>query len=197
MLADAVIQNAIEYNYSNPEVGVAFFFCDYKNSLTWNIVHILDAMASQISRQNDDAYNMLQTYYDQLHPAGRLEKSPDTEDLKDKITKMSKHFKQIIVIVDGLDECGDSSDVVIKTLSELATFTPKMSMTLFSRHEVNIEEWLQEDFNHISIAAKNDDVKLYVRAKMKKRIQNRRLRITSMKLKNEIMNKLVENAKGI
>lgn len=197
VLAGAVIQEAIALRGPHPEVGVAFFFCDYKDPGTWNIVNILGAIASQLSRQNDDAYNSLQTYYDQLHPARQLGKSPDTEDLRDKITEMSEHFKQIIVIVDGLDECGESSDVVVETLSELATYTSKMSIALFSRHEVNIEEWLREDFDHIPIAAKSDDVRLYVGAEMEKRIQNRRLRISNLELKDEIMNKLVEGAKGM
>lgn len=197
VLAGAVIQDAIERCDSNPEVGVAFFFCDYKNPTTWNIVNILGAIASQLSRQKDDAYNSLQKYYDQLHPAGRLEKSPDREELRDKITEMSKHFGQIIIIVDGLDECGESSDVVAETLSELAKYTSNMSMALFSRHEVNIQEWLRDDFEHIEIAAKSNDVRLYVAAEMEKRIQNRRLRISNMDLKDEIMNKLVDGAKGM
>ena len=197
VLAGAVIQDAITRSYSHPEVGVAFFFCDYKNPSTWNILNILGAMASQLSKQNNDAYSRLQTYYDQLHPAGRLEKSPDSEDLRAKITEMSEHFKQVIVIVDGLDECGDSTDVVVETLSELANYTPNMSMALLSRHEVNIQGWLQDDFGHIPIAANSEDVRLYVGAEMEKRIQNRRLQITSVELKDEIMNKLVEGAKGM
>lgn len=197
VLAGAVIQDAIERSDSHSEVGIAFFFCDYKNESTWNIVNILGAIASQISQQNDDAFNDLKNYYDQLHPAGRLGKSPDTEDLRDKITEMSKYFKQTIVIVDGLDECGDDSDIVSETLSELANYTTNMSMALFSRREVNIQGWLQEDFEHIEIAAKSNDVRLYVAAEMEKRIQNRRLRISNMELKDEIMNKLVDGAKGM
>ncbi|PGH32755.1 hypothetical protein GX50_04470 [[Emmonsia] crescens] len=170
VLAGAAIQDAITRSYSNPEVGVAFFFCDYKDSKTWDIVSILGAMASQIGRQNDAAYSSLQIYYDELHPDKRLEMSPDAEDLRAKVTQMSEHFKQKIVIVDGLDECGDNTDTV---------------------------EWLQEDFDHIPIAAKSDDVRLYVGAGVEKRIENRRLRITSMELKDEIMSKLVEDAKGM
>jgi hypothetical protein len=113
VLAGAVIQDAITRSYSHPKVGVAFFFCDYKNSSIWDILNILGAMASQLSRQNDNAYSRLQTYYDQLRSAGRLEKNPDSEDLRVKITEMSEDFEQIIIFVDGLDECGDSIDAVV------------------------------------------------------------------------------------
>ena len=197
ILAGAVIQEAMERSDCHAEVGVAFFFCDYKNSATWNIVNILGAIASQLSRQHDGAYDSLEKYYDQLHPAERLDKSPDTEELRDKIIEMSKHFQQILVIVDGLDECGDSSDVVVESLSELASYTSNMSMALFSRHEVNIQGWLEKDFEHVEIAAQSNDVQLYVAAEMEKRIHNRRLRISSMELKDEIMNRLVDGAKGM
>lgn len=197
VLAGVVIQDAIERSLSHPEVGVAFFFCDYKNQTTWNIVNVLGAIASQISRQNDDAFNSLKTYYDQLHPARGLEMTPDTKDLRDKVIEMSKYFKQTIVIVDGLDECDDNSDDVTATLAELVNYTPNMSMALFSRHEVNIQERLQRDFEHIEIAAQSHDVRLYVAAEMEKRIQNRRLRISNMELKDEVMKKLIDGAKGM
>ncbi|KAF2488662.1 hypothetical protein BU16DRAFT_224836 [Lophium mytilinum] len=197
VLAGAVIQDALTRSYSQPEVGVAFFFCDYKNPNTWDIAMILGAIASQLSRQNEDAYSKLQVYYDQLHPARHLAKSPDPGELRAKITDMSEHFKQIIIIVDGLDECGDNTDDVVQALSELADYTPNTSVALLSRHEANIEAWLREDFDHIAIAAKSDDVRLYVGAEMERRIQNRQLRITSMELKDEILTKLVEGAKGM
>lgn len=197
VLAGAVIQDTITRSYSHSEVGVAFFFCDYMNPDTWDIANILGALASQLGRQNDNAYNRLQTYYDELHPPGRLERSLDPEELRAKITEMSDNFKQVIFIVDGLDECGHSTDVVVETLAELANYTPNMSTSLFSRPEVNIQECLQEDFDHISIAARSDDVRLYAGAEIEQRIQIRRLRITSIGLKDEILNRLVDKAKGM
>jgi hypothetical protein len=62
-------------------------------------------------------------------------------------------------------------------------------MALFSRHEVKIQGWLQEDFDHIFIVGNSEDVRLYIGAEIEKRIQNRRLQITSMELKDEIINK--------
>lgn len=197
VLAGAVIQEAIEKSESHTAVGVAFFFCDYKNSATWDIVNILGAIASQISLQNDRAYDSLQHYHEQLHPAGSLGKNPEADDLRELIIQMSRQFKQTLVIIDGLDECGDSSDIVTDNLSKLTNSTPNMSMALFSRREVNIEQWLQQDFKHIEIAAQSTDVRLYVAAEMEKRIQNRRLRISNMALKDEILNKLVDGAKGM
>jgi hypothetical protein len=41
MLAGAVIQDAITRGYSHRGVGVAFFFCDYKNSHSWDMANIL------------------------------------------------------------------------------------------------------------------------------------------------------------
>jgi len=86
---------------------------------------------------------------------------------------------------------------VVEALAELANYTPNMSTSLFSRPEINIRDWLQEDFDHISIAASSDDVRLYAGAEMEHRIQTRRLRITSMGLKDEILNRLVDKAKGM
>ena len=110
---------------------------------------------------------------------------------------MSKHFRQIIVMVNGLDECGESSVCVSKSLSKLVNNTLNLFMALFSRPEIDIRECLQEAFEHIEITANSNDVRLYVLAEMEKRVQNQRLRISNMELKDEIMNKLVDGAKGM
>lgn len=68
VLAGSVIQEALNRSYSNQQVGVAFFFCDYKNSETWETVAILGAVASQLARQKDVAFEILRQYHNDLRP---------------------------------------------------------------------------------------------------------------------------------
>ncbi len=72
-------------------------------------MNILGAIAIQIGKQKDAAFGLLQEYYDELHPRQGLERSPDADDLRRLINTMSELFTQVLVVVDGLDECGDST----------------------------------------------------------------------------------------
>ncbi|KAJ9130936.1 Ankyrin repeat protein [Coniochaeta hoffmannii] len=165
VLAGAVVQDALSRSCAEPNVAVGFFFCDYKSPLTWDIANILGAVASQLARQKDEAFGVLQDYYHELHPQNGLKKNPDPSELRARIIKMSQLFDQVIIIVDGLDECGDNTDDVVEVLSELGEYTTGMSMALFSRDHDSIRGYLQADFEHLEIAAHTDDVRLYVKKK--------------------------------
>lgn len=195
VLAGAVIEEALSAR--SPDVAVAFFFCDYKNKATLAPVNILGAIASQIARQKDDAFNLLQDYYQELHPARALDRVADVDELRASITKMSELFKQTIIIIDGLDECGENTDSVLDSISELSLSTTSTSLALFSRDELNIRTWLHDEFEEISIEAHKEDIELFVRAEMEQRIQNNRLKLNNLKIKDEIGEELIMRANGM
>lgn len=197
VLAGSVIQEAFAHSYTVDEVSVGFFFCDYKNAATWDAANILGAVASQLARQKNEAFDILQGYYDELHPPRGLSKTPGPEELRARIGKMSELFGQTIIIIDGLDECGDSTDVVVEILTELAAYAAKVSMALFSRDHYNIRFRLESNFEHIPIAAHTEDIKLYVGAELEKRIRTRQPQPTNMEIKDEIFETLVNRAEGM
>ncbi|EEU46553.1 uncharacterized protein NECHADRAFT_37523 [Fusarium vanettenii 77-13-4] len=195
VLAGAVVQEAL--SIGSPDTAVAFFFCDYKNPATLLPLNIIGALASQIARQNDDAFDLLQDYYQELHPARALDRVADVDELRAIIAKMSQLFKQVTVIIDGLDECGENTDSVLESISELAVSTTSTSLALFSRDELNIRTWLHEDFEEISIEAHTEDIELFVRAEMEHRIQNSRLKVNNLKIKDDIAEELITRANGM
>ncbi|KAF9769047.1 hypothetical protein IL306_013603 [Fusarium sp. DS 682] len=197
VLAGSVIQEALSRSHACERIGVAFFFCDYKEPSTWNIVNIFSALASQLARQNDESYNVLDTYYESLYPPEGLPRTADAEDLRAEISRMCEKFDQTIIVVDGLDECDDLTDEVVDNLIQLADYSEGVSMALFSRDHYNIRVRLDEEFEHIQIAAHTEDVQLYVNAEVDKRIRTRQLQLTSADMKEEIRHALVKKADGM
>ncbi|KAH7259564.1 uncharacterized protein BKA55DRAFT_300847 [Fusarium redolens] len=197
ILAGSVIQEALSRSYASRRIGMAFFFCDYKDSKTWNIVNILGALASQLARQNDESYNVLDAYYESLYPPGGLPQTPDADELRAQISQMCETFDQTIIVVDGLDECDDLTDEVVDNLIQVADYSERLSMALFSRDHYNIRVRLEEEFEPIQIAAHTEDVELYVNAEVDKRIRTRQLQLASADMKEEIRSALVGKADGI
>ncbi|OTB08970.1 hypothetical protein M426DRAFT_130023 [Hypoxylon sp. CI-4A] len=197
VLAGSVIQEALERAFHESSVSVAFFFCDYKNADTWEPVNILGAIAAQLARQKEEAFVILKDYYETLHPATGLARPPDPDDLRAKITEMSELFDQTIVVLDGLDECGDKIDIVIDLLLELGDYTEKLTIAVFSRDHQEIRQRLDEYYESISIEAQTEDIKLYVASEIERRVQSRRLRLADMAMKDEILETLVTRAKGM
>ncbi|CAH0056401.1 unnamed protein product [Clonostachys solani] len=194
ILAGAVIQDAL--SSSSADVGVAFFFCDYKKEATLTPVNILGGLASQLARQRDEFFDILQKYREELHPVRGLDKLADADELRARLSLMAERLKNFIVVVDGIDECGDYTSDVLEMLVELADTAENVTIALFSRHEVVIQDYLQS-FDKIPIAAHTEDLRDYVRAELEQRTHSGRLSLNNMDLKNEIGEELVRRANGM
>ncbi|KAJ4194400.1 hypothetical protein NW755_003156 [Fusarium falciforme] len=197
ILAGSAIQEVLTCSHDAPGIGAAFFFCDYKDPLTWKSTNILGSIASQLARQKKEAFAILSEYYDELHPPHALTETPDSDELRARISRMSEHFDQTIIVIDGLDECGDETEDVVDVLREVVDYSERVSMALFSRDHFNIRIRLDQDFQAIHIAAHTEDIRLFVGADLDKRIKTGRLQLNDMTMKSEIAEILVNRAKGM
>lgn len=108
---------------------------------------------------------------------------------------MAAHLDETMIVVDGLDEIANGRSDVTRLLSELSN-CPGIKMILSSRPEVDIKRHLLA-FNHISIAARSGDLQLYVASEIERRISNGKLTLGDPRLKEQIMQTLVDRADGM
>ncbi|KAF4472043.1 Ankyrin repeat [Fusarium albosuccineum] len=197
VIAGAIIQAAIMRSRAESDVAVAFSFCDYKQKSTLKPVKILGSIASQLAIQRDDTFELLQSYYDELHPARALNRPADPNELVGIITSMCDLLQQVIIVVDGLDECGDGISNVLEMLSDLTSYTTSTSIALLSRNDFEIRQVFGDEFKQIPIEAHTKDLDIYVRAEMERRIRAKRLHLQNLRIRDEIHNELVSRANGI
>ncbi|KAF3008266.1 hypothetical protein E8E14_001935 [Neopestalotiopsis sp. 37M] len=197
VLAGAAIRETLQQAATGSKVGVAFFFCDYKNPETWDTTNILGAIATQLAWQNESAFAKLKGYHDKIKPRLGTQLRPDPEDLHEVISEESEAFDKLFLVIDGLDECGDNAERVSKALLDLTQDVPNLSSAFFSRDEAGIRDILQDHFDQISIAAHSEDISLYVGAELEKRIELGHLRIFDTTLKDEILSRLTSGAQGM
>ncbi|KAK3367752.1 hypothetical protein B0H63DRAFT_455822 [Podospora didyma] len=165
---------------------------------------ILGALASQIARQNDEAFALLQEYYDQLHPTDKLPRSPDIKELVSLLKLMSCEFFKTFIIVDALDEYGDKLQManVVHTLKSLVLpvghmqkddtpLTGMINLTLVSRDKDPIRNQLENNFMQMKVEAHAEDLQIYTAAEVDNRIRNQLLRINKPGHKDEIIDYLV------
>jgi hypothetical protein len=192
VLASSVIEEALRT--SDSEHAVAFFYCDYKNPASQDPLKILGCIASHIARQNESCLEKLREYYKICHPDGNLPRMPDKSRLRSLILDMASEFTNVSILVDGLDECNETTVEVVEMLAGLGG--PNLRTLFLSRAEQHIREILT-DYTQISIAARNSDLKLYVASEIEIRTRNKRLQLKSDQLKEHILDKLVNDADGM
>jgi Cdc6-like AAA superfamily ATPase len=66
VLAGVVISEVLAL--SSISTGIAFFFCQYKATATQQPINIISTFTAQLAKQNQDAYALLEDYYDELQP---------------------------------------------------------------------------------------------------------------------------------
>jgi len=196
VLAGAMIEEVLKK--SSEGIGVAFFFCEYKDSQTHQPLQIMSTMASQLARQNVEAYKALEAYFKELHPNNRLGSGLTLSRMSEVLHRMADCFQTVYMIIDGLDECGDrAQDVANAFLSITETEETTISLSILSRNEQPIRDVLQDSFTHLEIEAQRDDVRLYVATEIESRIQSKKLRLRNMALKDEILHALVDENGGM
>lgn len=195
ILAGVVISEVLAL--ASVSTGIAFFYCQYKDSVTQQPINLLKTIAAQLARQNQDAYSILEAYHKELQPTQGVSTSPTSWMMREVVEKMAGCFGSVYVIVDGVDECDENTTDVAELLVGLADSVPSMSICVLSRDEPEIRRTLAESFVHVGIEAQNSDVHLFVAAELDTRIRTKKLRLKNMSLKDEILHTLVQEHGGM
>ena len=191
LIIDEILQK------SSPSTAIAYFFCDYKNAATQEPHKILGCLVQQIARQDMQSFEKLRNFYDN-HGQGRTDTAQyDPVALCQLFQDMTSGFDATMIVVDGLDECGNSSGYVTELLASLGKSEASAIKTLLlSREELDIQECLG-DYVAISIAARNSDLRIYVDAELENRIHKKKLNIKAPGLKEYIRQRLIDGAEGM
>jgi len=198
VLAGAMIEQVLDM--SNPSCAVAFFFCDSSNGVVASAIDLLGALAGQLARQSDDAFEILETYYAELRPEQGLPRPPSISRLSQVLAEIIEVFNRVYIIVDGLDEFGDTTVTIIETLIDLWHSTEACSLALLSRDEPHIRDQLEDDFVYIKVEARKEDLEPYVVAKIEEWISHKskktKRKISDM-TKDAIVKTLVNESDGM
>ena len=195
ILASLIIHGA--QKSASTEVGIAYFYCDYKDTLTLDAVNILCSLVKQFAIQKEQCFEKLETTYMACHPDGRQPTPYTLEILRLLLREMTDCFEHALVIVDALDECRQDRSSIVEVLAGLNTTGHSTTKTLFtSRREMDLELYFTE-YEQVSIAANTVNLEIYVASEIEVRIRRKRLRLRDPDLRNVIIERLIGGAQGM
>ncbi len=195
VLASAVIEEVLKC--CSHSVAAAYFYCDYKDVKTQDPANILGSLAKQLILQSEQCFKKSEEFYEVHYSRKQVSSSYRPDELRDLILQLSSFFNQTMIVVDGLDECGKDTTIVVELLSSLGKEEISSVQTFFfSRDEIDIGETLT-DYTRLCIAADKSDLQLYVAAELGTRMKSRRLHINNRSIMEHIMDRLVNGANGM
>ena len=195
-LFSSIVQESLSRRHHS--VTVASFYCDYNDIATQDPSKILGSLVKQIAKQSEQSFKKLQEFHQKYDLENKSSITYDPNGLRDLIIAMSADYDNLLVMIDGLDECGQNTRKVVELLASLHTNGDegKINTLVLSRDELEIRDILG-GYSQVSIAATSGDLKSYVRAEIESRTRDKILRIRDPSLKENIIEHLAEGADGM
>ncbi|KUJ10376.1 ankyrin [Mollisia scopiformis] len=199
ILTSAAIEEVKTMATKSSRHAVAYFYCEYRLPETQVLSNILGSLVRQVCACSSDAYLELEAFYSKCNEQGKQPTLPTCSEMEDLFKRLSQYFECLTVVIDGIDECSEHGDRldILRTLSTLTSHEDGNIKVIYtSRNEIDIRRHF-ESFDSISIAARGNDLELYVAATIETRMQNKTLRMRDPALKEIIISTIVSKANGM
>ncbi|KAL8721231.1 MAG: hypothetical protein Q9225_002043 [Loekoesia sp. 1 TL-2023] len=195
-----LVSSAIEFlkeHVKSEDVGLAYFYCDYKELRKQEPSKLLCTLLSQLARQKKTVFQRLQTFVQE-----RCKENPASVPTHDELrsnfaTFLEGAFKQVILVVDAIDESTQRKCMI----SDLKTFSkncPFIKVLVSSREELDITQAFRS-FPNVKINQSDvvNDIESFVKAEVAARIREKELTIRRPELQQTICDKLVSRSEGM
>ena len=171
----------------NDGVATAFIYCNYKEQAEQTVSSLAASLLKQMVQDRDAISDNVKSLYKRHH---RRSTRPTLDRLTNVLISEIKTYSKVFVVVDALDECREDDATRARLLEVLRSLPGNVNLMVTSRNLPSIAR----DFGgtkRLHIRAKDDDIRAYIED---------RIAFGPQCLKNlqeVIVNKIVENAKGM
>nr|XP_036582598.1 ankyrin repeat protein [Colletotrichum truncatum]KAF6791303.1 ankyrin repeat protein [Colletotrichum truncatum] len=192
MLSSIVIEDLQNRVGGDPEVGIAYLFCNFRRHHEQKPRDLLASVLKQLYWAMPAGPNEVEEAYDQ-HLLGTSPMS--TQEIVRCIQSVTMCFAKVYILVDALDECRRDEGYLDTLLTTILGLAEAANVNCFatSRHIPEIESYFDGAIS-IEIQATDDDVMKFLDGHMSK------LPLAvkkSMELQGEIKNRIIQAVQGM
>jgi hypothetical protein len=195
VLTSSVI-NYLKHEFQSEEVGLAYFYCDYKDHMKQEPAVVLRTLLAQLSSQNIAVFQHVQTFFKDQY---KENPSPPSLDLVRSNFEpfLRTSFRKVFIIIDALDECHDR-ECILSALRTIGDSVENVKIFVSSREDPLIQEYLKQ-FPNLKIRPNHvsADIESYVEATLRTKIASKTLKVRDEELQREILKTLVQKAEGM
>lgn len=166
ILTSTVVDYLVSNFLHNSPIGIAYVYCNFRRVEEQKTDQLLASLLKQLSASLPDLPIELKSLYTN-HQQGRTR--PSSQEILSVLSSVAAKLSRIFVVIDALDETGNSRE---DFLIELSRLQEQNHINLFttSRHDTKITNENEELFKNLTkleIIAAPDDLKAYVRGNLK------------------------------
>ncbi|KAF2014092.1 hypothetical protein BU24DRAFT_484042, partial [Aaosphaeria arxii CBS 175.79] len=192
-ITSATVDNLLA-THEDREVGIAYIYLDYADKEAQTLENVLASILKQISLcKKKEGIEEVQRLWGECQIDNR---SAEAEALVETLGRMCRHFRQIFILIDALDECSDElRKLLLKHLKALDD--PRWRFFLTGRS--HLSDVIQKILPclQVIIAAHNNDVEKAVLARIHHEEDLAELFEDNPSLEKKVVSKIIEKANGM
>jgi hypothetical protein len=164
ILTSIVVDNLIRWSQNNPNIGVAYLYCDFRRQEEQKAEDLLASLLKQLSKRRSSMPDSVRALYDR-HEKERTR--PPLDDISETLQSVAAMYSRVFVVVDALDECQISDGCLARFLSKVFNLQAECKANLFatSRFIPDIMKTFEGNVS-LKICARNEDVERFVAGHM-------------------------------
>ncbi|KAJ5637543.1 hypothetical protein N7490_007422 [Penicillium lividum] len=163
--ASIVIDNLISTLRVQPEIGIAYIYCDYKRNSKVELETILLSLLKQLSQTRPSLPRSVSAMHER---SLEIHKRPSLQDISEAICSVAKTYLRIFVIIDALDEFRAFENCQSRLMDEIFNIQSQVELKLFVTSRITRTTEMTAAFheNRLEIRASEADIGRYLGANM-------------------------------
>lgn len=129
ILTAVVVDDLTKRVNSNPAIGMAYIYCNFRQRATQMIDDLMASLVKQLTQFQFPLPASVECLYDK-HITMRTR--PSSDEILDVLRDVVKMYTRLFVVVDALDECQVSDDTRARLLSELFSLQTLRGANIFA-----------------------------------------------------------------
>jgi len=173
---------------SNPDIGVAAIFCNYKESQAHTTANMVAAVWWQLAYKSDLTTKALELYARNAAQGT----TPSVDEICSVFQSELDRFSKVYVIVDALDELDELEQEFL--LEKICKYS-KINLFITSRLKPG-DRW-SGNFQLAEISPRSDDIRLYLSERIRTEPRIRAHVAKDASLREEIISSIEKQAQGM
>lgn len=191
MLAATVVDDLQRRFAKSESVGVACMYCDYKDQVAQTTRNLLASLWLQLAVSNQDLSYEVEDLYNKYESQGPRSQ-PSLDEISRILRTEVERYEKVYFIMDALDECSAENRTTL--LRQISVLPPTVSLMVTSRFLNSVPRQFQGAME-LEIEADVEDIKRYVKERMKSVERLSNWVIKNPSLEEDIVATVTKNAK--
>jgi hypothetical protein len=179
--------------YSSEDIGIAYFYCNYKNESDQTAEKVIASLAKQLAdRKSKLPQSLAELYQKHLDNKSFL---PTLDHLLTLLQYLCASFTRVIILVDALDECANEKNrqLIISSLQSLHKANIFVTSRVPGCQDIT-DVFAKCKVPRLDIQATISDLKTYVRVELEE--TGEKLGFIPSDLRENIISTVAGNADG-